>query len=146
MMRALDPVSGLMVEPNPGARAECQFCSAPMIAKCGAQVRWYWSHHASESCIFWEEAERTERETPSSPGAPQPPRHLCTSCQLWLDRRCTSSSVEAKEWLEAWGNRDGGEAWFYRGAPQCPGWRWYRPLRHGHDQNPVKSQWRDRCP
>lgn len=145
MLKARDPKSRLMVEPNPGARAECQFCLAVVIAKCGKIVGWHWSHHAGQSCEEWQVAEREEelRAREAADRSKQPPRHLCTSCVEW-QRGCKSREPLAAEWLEAWGNVGGGVAWFYRGAPQCPAWRWDKPFARDHDQNPVKSQWRDR--
>lgn len=140
MLKAKDPKSGLMVEPNPGARAECQFCAAVVIAKCGEVLGWHWSHYAHESCQEWENAERLERMAERERSKMEP-RRLCTSCVEW-SRGCQSLEPIAHTWLHAWGGSDAGVCWFYAGAPQCPAWRWDRPFSKTHNQNPVKSQWR----
>ena len=145
MLKARDPQSGLMVEPNPKARAKCQFCGAVVVAKCGEIVGWHWSHLAAQSCEEWANAERKEREDALAreKRASLPPRRVCTSCIEWFSG-CESSEPLARAWLSAWGNTEGGTVWLYRGAPQCPAWRWAKPFKPGHDQNPSESQWRDR--
>ena len=145
MLKARDSYSGLMVEPNPKARAQCQFCRSVVFAKCGEKLGWHWSHSATESCEEWAKAERADREAAREieKRGTLPPRRLCTSCIDWR-RACRSSEPLARHWLSAWGNTEGGDAWMYRDAPQCPAWRWAQPLRRGYDQSPSDSQWRDR--
>lgn len=45
------------LEPTPKAKAFCQCCNLPVIAKCGKFKVWHWAHKSCEHCDPWWEAE-----------------------------------------------------------------------------------------
>lgn len=124
MLKAKDPKSGLMVEPNPGGRAECQFCAAVVIAKCGEILGWHWSHYAHESCQEWEEASENEnRRRRAWEKSRLPARRLCNSC-AYNGQRCRSRNYDGHVWFASWGDESTWDK-----APQCPAWRLIQPVR-----------------
>ena len=50
-------LEGLRVEASPKLRATCPGCGAEVIAKCGKQISWHWSHLSREHCDQWWETE-----------------------------------------------------------------------------------------
>ena len=49
--------AGKRIEPVPEGRARCSVCSEELIAKCGPQRIWHWSHGAGTDCDPWSEPE-----------------------------------------------------------------------------------------
>lgn len=45
------------IEATPKGRGTCPGCAETLIAKCGAQVRWHWSHESKTHCDRWWEPE-----------------------------------------------------------------------------------------
>jgi len=45
------------VEAQPQLKGECSCCSKPVIAKCGTQKIWHWSHKSKVDCDNWWEPE-----------------------------------------------------------------------------------------
>lgn len=50
-------VNGQRLEAQPGISGECPACAHPMIAKCGEQRQWHWSHRGKRHCDPWWENE-----------------------------------------------------------------------------------------
>jgi hypothetical protein len=50
-------VNGQRQEAQPGAMGACPACDHLMIAKCGEQREWHWSHKGNRHCDPWWESE-----------------------------------------------------------------------------------------
>lgn len=42
---------------EPGLKADCPTCDAPLVAKCGAINVWHWAHKGNKDCDPWSEPE-----------------------------------------------------------------------------------------
>jgi len=50
-------IDNKLTEAQPGLRGLCPGCFQPIIAKCGAQRIYHWSHHNTKICDSWYEPE-----------------------------------------------------------------------------------------